>query len=225
MKKPNIFITGPSGSGKSSCLRNMDPASTVIFNTERKALPFQKAGRFSANVPIENHEEWVKNFKIALAMDACKCIFTDSFTALCEMIYQKAITMYTGYDVWNYYNQEIYTILNMSKNTDKYVVFCGIDMTIDGAGGIEERCIHVMGKAWTKKVEKEFVIVLFTETKDDGDNVQYIFNTNRKKNITAKSPMGMLDIVMPNDLSLVIEKSENYYMEEEASNTAAQPAQ
>ena len=214
MKKPNIFVTGPSGSGKSTCLRNMDPESTVILNTERKALPFPKAGRFAANVEIANHEEWIKNFKIALGLPQVKTIFTDSFTSLCEMIYQQAIKMYQNYEVWNYYNQEIYNILNMSKNTEKYVVFAGIDMTIDGSNGIEERCINVMGKVWQKKVEKEFVIVLFTETKDETSGTNYIFNTNRKHNITAKSPMGMLPPEMPNDLSLVIEKIENYYLED-----------
>ena len=38
--KPNIFICGPSGTGKSTSMRNLPPERTVILNTEQKALPF-----------------------------------------------------------------------------------------------------------------------------------------------------------------------------------------
>lgn len=205
--KPNIFIVGPSGTGKSSCLRNMDPNTTVILNTERKALPFKGGSKFVANVPIDSVDEWIKNFEIAIKLPEVKVIFTDSFTSLSEMIMAKAEKLYGGYDVFKYFSQEIYNILNMSKNLSKYIVFSGTDMTVEGANGVEERCISILG-SWKKKVEKEFVIVLFSEVAEAGDKVEYQFMTNRRNGIPAKSPQGMLPMHVPNDLNMIIESIE-----------------
>ena len=36
-----IALVGPSGSGKSTSFRNVDPARTVIFDIERKGMPFR----------------------------------------------------------------------------------------------------------------------------------------------------------------------------------------
>ena len=54
--KPNIFICGPSGTGKSTSIRNLSPERTVILNTEQKALPFRKGVDFKLNVPINSLE-------------------------------------------------------------------------------------------------------------------------------------------------------------------------
>ena len=55
--KPNIIITGPSGSGKSSSMRNLQPKRTAVLNTERKQLPFKNAKDFM-NVPIKSVSEF-----------------------------------------------------------------------------------------------------------------------------------------------------------------------
>ena len=34
--KPNIFVVGPSGTGKSSSIENLNPETTAILNTEMK---------------------------------------------------------------------------------------------------------------------------------------------------------------------------------------------
>ena len=230
VKKPNIFIVGASGSGKSTCLRNMPSANTVIMNLENKSLPFKNLKQVpskedpnvmvmkpiittndfdttQANVVeqfIEKLSKWMSNPKV-------KTIVIDSFTSLIEAIYRNANRMYSGFDVWKYYNEEIDKVVNLTKNSDKYIVWTGIDMVIDGANGIEERCIYVQGNQWKKKVEKEFVIVLFTEAKDLGDTTKYQFITNRKSNVTAKSPMDMLPLYMDNDLNEVIKKCDEFY--------------
>ena len=60
--KPNIFIVGPSGTGKSSSLRNLNPATSIILNTEQKALPFREASTFKLNVPIASTDAFEKAF-------------------------------------------------------------------------------------------------------------------------------------------------------------------
>jgi len=213
-KKANIFICGASGTGKSTSMRNLDPERTIILNTERKQLPFRGALKFNMNQYIEDWAAFFKTFNKALESDKADVIVIESFTSLVEMIYKKSNDTFQGFDVWNDYKTKVGDILSMSKNTNKYVIFIGIDMTIDGANGVEERCVAVDG-SWKKKVEKEFVIVCYSHMyTDENGNPQYEFITNKQdgfENISAKSPMEMLPLKMENDLKVLIEKIENYY--------------
>jgi hypothetical protein len=233
-KKPNIFIVGPSGSGKSTCLRNMDPKSTIILNTENKELPFPnkvKRTRPKKDNPTEMEtvignriptifydtndikilERFWSDFETVLKHPQYKTIIIDSFTGLTEIIFRVMGKIYSGFDLWGKYNEEIDKILNRSKTSDKYVVFTGVDMTIDGANGVEERAIAVQGNKWKKLVEKEFVIILYTKVTDTADSVDYNFLTNKRQGYPAKSPMDMLELLIPNDLNEVINSADAYY--------------
>jgi hypothetical protein len=212
--KPNIFIVGPSGTGKSSSLRNLNPERTIIINTEQKALPFKGAGKFKLNVPIADLDAFEKTFDKAISSNKADVVVVESFTSLTEHAYREIGKAFKGFDFWDEYKKELMRILHKSKNTNKHVIMTGIDQVLEGAGGVEERFISVDGSL-KKKVEKEFVIVLFSDmvTNENGDP-EYRFITNRQKgyeHVSAKSPMGMLPKQMPNDLNKVIELAEEYY--------------
>lgn len=211
--KPNIIIVGPSGSGKSSSMRNLDPKSTAVINTERKQLPFKNANDFM-NVPVKSVSEFHSALDKAMESDKIKTIVIESFTSLIEIIYREAEIRYKGFDIWGYYNKEIGRILDKSKNSDKYVIFTAIDGVYDGDNGVEERFVAIDGNRWKKRVEKEFVICLFTDTKATDEGVQYRFRTNTTGRDSAKSPMGMfLDLHIDNDLKQVIDACRTYYSE------------
>jgi len=215
--KPNIFIVGPSGTGKSSSAENLDAEKTAILNTEMKALPFRGAGKFKLNLPVPDMETFHKFFKKILEGEKTEVCLIESFTSMAEHQYRNSGKFFTGFDLWGNYKEEIGKILLQSKNTNKYVIFTGIDQVIEGANGVEERCIAVEG-SWKKKVEKEFVIVLYSEmiTNENGDP-EYRFITNKQKgyeHIPAKSPKGMFPPTIPNDLNLVIKYVEAYYNDE-----------
>ena len=211
--KPNIIIVGPSGSGKSSSMRNLDPKSTAVINTERKQLPFKNANDFM-NVPVKSVSEFHSALDKAMGSDKIKTIVIESFTSLIEIIYREAEIRYKGFDIWGYYNKEIGRILDKSKNSNKYVVFTAIDGVYDGDNGVEERYVAIDGNRWKKRVEKEFVICLFTDTKATDEGVEYRFRTNTTGRDSAKSPMGMfLDLHIDNDLRKVISACKNYYSE------------
>jgi hypothetical protein len=125
----------------------------------------------------------------------------------------KAKLLYDGFDVWDFYKNEIKKIMEMSKNTDKYIIFIGIDQFVEGDSGVEERFIAVDG-SWKKKVEKEFVIVIYSEAKEINDKQEYRFITNKQpgyNRISAKSPMEMLPPIMENDIHTILKEVDKYY--------------
>ena len=209
--KPNIIIVGPSGSGKSTSLSSLSPKTTAVLNTERKKLPFKNAKEFM-NVPIKSVSEFHSALDKAMESDKIKTIVVESFTSLIEIIFREADIRYKGFDVWSYYNKEIDKVLDKSKNSDKYVVFPAIDGVYDGDNGVEERYVAVDGNRWKKRVEKEFVIALFTDVRAANDEVSYRFRTNTTGRDSAKSPWGMFeDLHIPNKLGDVINACKEYY--------------
>ena len=61
-------------------------------------------------------------------------------------------------------------------------------------------------------LEGMFATVLYTEaTKNPNGGMQYSFVTQNTGNNTGKSPDGMFDLRMPNDLQLVRDKMIEYY--------------
>jgi len=209
--KPNIIVVGKSGSGKSTSLRNLNPKTTAVLNTERKQLPFKGAKDF-LNVPIPDLNTFNAAFKKAVESKNIETIVIESFTSLIEMIYREADIRFKGFDVWSFYNKEIDRILNMSKNTDKYVVSLAIDGAYDGEDGVQERFVAVDGNRWKKRVEKEFVVCLFTDNHLEDGKMNHRFRTQSLGKDSAKSPMGMFeDLHIGNDLAQVIEKCEEYY--------------
>lgn len=211
--KPNIFICGPSGTGKSTSMRNLPPERTVILNTEQKALPFRKGVEFKLNVPIDSIQLFKTALTKAIENPKIDIIVIESFTSLTELIYMKAKSLFDGFDVWDYYKNEIKKIMEMSKNTEKYIIFIGIDQFVEGDSGVEERFIAVDG-SWKKKVEKEFVIVIYSEAKEINDKQEYRFITNKQpgyNKISAKSPMEMLPPIMENDIHTILKEVDEYY--------------
>ena len=209
--KPNIIIVGPSGSGKSTSLSSLNPKTTAVLNTERKQLPFKNAKEFM-NVPIKSVSEFHSALDKAMESDKIKTIVIESFTSLIEIIFREADIRYKGFDVWSYYNKEIDKILDKSKNSDKYVIFTAIDGVYDGDNGVEERYVAVDGNRWKKRVEKEFVIALFTDVHKGDEGVKYRFRTNTTGRDSAKSPMCMFeDLHIPNKLGDVINACKEYY--------------
>jgi|TARA_R100000808_G_scaffold24980_2_gene60132 hypothetical protein len=210
--KANIIVAGRSGTGKSSSLRNLNPDTTVVLNVERKALPFKNAKKFKFNVPINTVNDFHTMLDKAMSNKDIENIVVESFTALYEMIYRESSVRFKGFDVWSNFNKEIDTILNKSKNSDKYVIFTAISDYVDDESGVTCEHVKVDGRRWRMAVEKEFVICLYTDIVQTDAGVKHTFITNTTGKNSAKSPMGMFeDLRIDNDLAQVLETCNEYY--------------
>lgn len=217
MNYPMILIVGPSGHGKSSSLKNLPPDKTTVINCERKFLPFKNATAFKQSMP-ENAEKCGAEITKALSNKEVKYIAHDSMTKYFEMLLSQSKIMNKGYDIYNWLNDKITKYLEDCKNNnDKLLFMFSLDERVeyikDNGSVVHSRRAYVPGKQWEGKIEKEFTIVLFTDikTSKDNDTVEYRFITNSDGSISAKSPPGMFDKYIPNDLNFVAKRVFEYY--------------
>jgi len=217
MYKPLIAIVGHSGSGKSTSLRNLDPETTYILDLERKGFPFRNANRFNI-VPVENANAFPRMLAQVLKEDKCEIVVVESFTKYVEQVNTLATNSFKGYDIWSFYNRTIRNMLDSIKNDKATIIFTAVDDIVKipqiTGGESSHRRVKVQGKVHEGAVEKEFLMVLFTEVRrnEKTDEMEYFFQTNTDGITSAKTPMGMFDTqLIPNDIVDVLDKMEAYY--------------
>jgi hypothetical protein len=115
-------------------------------------------------------------------------IVIESFTKYTETLIALAQASFKGYDVWSYYNRMIRATLDKVKNDRAVVVFTGIDEIVQIAQPSGDtynvRRIKVQGKQHEGCIEKEFLMVLFTEVKRDKDGVRYAMSSRRTATVS-----------------------------------------
>ena len=217
MYKPLIAIVGHSGSGKSTSLRNLDPKTTYILDLERKGFPFRNASRFNI-IPVENANAFPRMLEKVLKEDDCETVVVESFTKYVEQVNPLATNSFKGYDIWSFYNRTIRNMLDSIKNDKATIIFTAVDDIVKipqiTGGESSHRRVKVQGKVHEGAVEKEFLMVLFTEVRknEKTEEMEYFFQTNTDGVTSAKTPMGMFDKqLIPNDIVTVLEKAEEYY--------------
>ncbi len=217
MYKPLIAIVGHSGSGKSTALRNLDPKTTYILDLERKGFPFPNANRFNI-IPVENANAFPRELDKVLKEDNCETIVVESFTKYVEQVNTLATNSFKGYDIWSFYNRTIRNMLDSIKNDKATIIFTAVDDIVKipqiTGGETSHRRVKVQGKVHEGAIEKEFLMVLFTEVRknEKTEEMEYFFQTNTDGVTSAKTPMGMFDEqLIPNDIVAVLKKAEEYY--------------
>jgi AAA domain len=215
--KPLIAIAGSSGTGKSSSLRNLNPQKTRILDLERKGFPFKNIKDFTYVKPSANLAELKAEISLATKPGACEVLVIESFTVLAETLLAASRGFNKGYEIYTWYNQQIGAFLKSLKNENCIVICTAIDEIVsiplaDGNTTSKSR-IMVSGKEWEGKIEKEFLMVLFTEARRQKDGqMKYFFQTNTDGLTSAKTPMGMFsEQYIENDMQKVIEAINEYY--------------
>ena len=208
-----ILIIGESGSGKSTSLRNLDPETTFIINAKNKLLPFKNGTKkFSKNSAYTDRANEITSLinKINNSIPSIKCIILDDFQEIMTSEFMRSSSE-RGYDKFIRIGRGIWDILNASSNTRIDLKVFLLAHSESGEDG-KIRC-KTVGKLVNEKISIEGSCTIVLNSFNDKG--KYLFATQNNGTNIAKSPIGMFEELMPNDLLLVIEKIDQYYSDEE----------
>ena len=187
-----MLILGESGSGKSTALRNFDPAEIGIFNVASKPLPFRKKMMVVNGAGYGTILKSLSNPKLkAYAIDDSQYLLAFEFFDHAQE---------TGYGKFtelalNFRNLIQFVIMNTPPDVIVYFLH-HTERRDDGV--LKAKTI---GKMLDEKltVEGLFSIVLLCQARQD----KHVFVTQSSGISTAKSPMDMFPGEIDNDLKLV----------------------
>lgn len=217
-----IGIVGPTGSGKSTSIKHLDPKTTYIINTARKELPFKSADKLY-NTENKNYKEVDEITEIHRLL----CTISEKAPHIKNIIiedsnYMMAFRMADkasegGFTKFNIMAKDMIDLLRGARKLRddlKVFYFTHPDIIEDG-GEIMSYKMKTSGKMLDNHFNLEglFAICLYTHTEESKDGVvSYNFVTNRFRKYPAKSPDGMFeDVKIPNNLQYVVDKINEYY--------------
>ncbi|HEY8361777.1 MAG TPA: AAA family ATPase [Tissierellaceae bacterium] len=205
-----ILLVGSSGKGKTYSFRNLDPNTTGFINIEDKPLPFPN--KFKYHSRPKNTVEVKKALKEYAENAEIKCICVDSFSAYVDLLLQECRLSKKGFDIWNLYNEEIGKLFAFIKSIEKEV-FITTHYEILGIEGNMEKRAKVKGKEWEGVIEKEFTIVLYSDSKINDKGVPEYFYHSFLEGTSAKCPPGILGegvFKIENDVNIILDKIKEF---------------
>lgn len=219
-----IAIVGPSGTGKSTSVRTLNPKETFIINVARKELPFKGAEKLY-NLESKNYMEVDDINQITALLQQISekaphiknIIMDDAIYSMSFLMMRKANEI--GFGKFVTLAKDVTNLLTSARKlrNDLKVFYITHSETIEDNGNIVGQKIKTIGKALDNQIVLEglFTICLYTHVSEDKDEKAiYQFVTNRFRNYPAKSPMEMFkDTLIPNDLQAVCNTIDNYYSE------------
>ena len=197
-----VLVLGESGSGKTFSIKNFDTEEVGIFAVEKSRLPFRKAFKVAKNA---TYETIMNCFKGDVQLK--KYVIDDSQYLLVNEMFDKAKD--TGYgkftDIAVHFRNLIHYI-NHNLPDDVIVYFLHHSETDSNTGKIKAKTV---GKMLDNQLTVEgcFSIVLLASA----EGTEHFFITQSDGYTTAKSPEGMFDIRIPNDLKAVDTAIREYY--------------
>lgn len=209
-----VLIMGRSGSGKTYSLKNFKANEIGVISVEKGRLPFKsdikvaKIPKYGADNSKPESYATINRAKYSWLMRAietakCKSIAIDDsqyllvnelFDRSAEKGYDKFVQMAANF-------RNLIHFINELDQEDKIVYFLHHTET-DSDG--REKC-KTIGKMLDEKLTVEgcFDIVLYCQ--------EHKFFTQSNGQSTAKSPEGMFDLEIPNDLKAVDTAIREYY--------------
>ena len=209
-----ICIAGESGSGKTTSMRNLDPATTYYIDADKKGLSW-RGWREQYNTDKKNYLKCddvniVRNYikSVAEKCPKIKVIVVDTINGLMvadEMRRSKE----KGYDKWVDLATCVWDLVVdcYDFRDDLTIVFTAHTQTETDESGYRFTRIQTSGKKLNKIVlESKFTTVLLAKCVDG----KYLFET-QANNSTAKSPMGAFDdFEIENDIVKVIDALKDF---------------
>lgn len=195
-----VLILGESGSGKSTSLRNFEEGQIGIFNVASKPLPFRKKLPKVDGSSYRTILKGLSNPKLkSYAIDDSQFLLVfESFDRAKENGYGK----FTDFAL-NFYNLVKFVVEQTPPDCIVYFLH-HTEKTDDGRTKAK-----TIGKMLDNQltVEGMFAIVLLCKT----DGTRHYFETQSDGWTTAKSPIGMFEKEIDNDLAMVDKTIREYW--------------
>ncbi len=211
------MVLGESGTGKSTSLRNMNPAETLLIQAVKKPLPFRSAGwKYfdrencqTGNIMLTDNAAQIISI---MERTRRKVIVIDDFQYVMANEFMRR-TNERGFDKFTEIGKNAWEILGAAASLPDDVrvyVLSHVETTESG-----KTKIKTIGKMLDEKITLEgmVTIVLRTLVRDG----QYLFATRNNGSDTTKTPMGLFDAeAIDNDLAAVDSAISAYYQPEHA---------
>jgi hypothetical protein len=209
-----IGIMGESGSGKTTSMRNLDPATTYYIDCDKKGLSW-RGWKKQYNAEAKNYFATDQQNLVLAVMQGInkerpniKTIVIDTLNGIMvadEMRRSKE----KGFDKWLDLAVSVYGIIDyaLTMRDDITVIFVCHSQTVRDDSGYMFTSIKTNGQKLSKiGLETKFPIVLYAKCVDG----QYLFETQANFS-TAKTPMGLFEEkTIPNDIVNVLKALEDY---------------
>jgi hypothetical protein len=214
--KSTSIVINPDGTYNPQDYKGMNPETTIIFNSDKKRLPFKANGWVEkTNVFTTSNSDEIKTYLTAIGKGTkVKSVVIDTINGIMvdkEMLDSKKLT----FDKWADLAKDIYELISICNGLrdDLIVYFMGHVALFTDVDGNESKCLVTNGRKLEKiRLESKLPIVLFgsVERGLNGDN-KYFFETQSNRS-TAKTPLGMFnEFKIPNSLKLVDDTIREYY--------------
>lgn len=205
------LILGSSGSGKSTSLRNLDPAKTLLIQCIKKPLPFRATG-WKTRLTLKSEGNVIQTSDPALIEKLMRSspheiVVIDDYQAVLinELLSRSSEK---GYDKFTDIAKSAWNVFNAAGDLSEHRrVYIMAHTQSDETGQIRMKTV---GKMVDSMIVPEgyFTIVLRT----DVINGNYKFSTQTNGQDCAKSPMGMFsDTQIDNDLAAIDEQIQDFY--------------
>lgn len=202
-------ILGESGTGKTTSLRNLAPAETLLIQSIKKPLPFKAmAWKYLSKdggniITCDDSARIIEYMKRTTR----KIIVVDDFQYILANEFMRRTTE-RGYDKFTEIGRHAWDIVTAAFSlADNVRVYIMAHTNTDDSGKTR---LKTIGKMLDEKIGLEgmFTTVLRTQV----SNGNYLFSTQNNGQDTVKSPMGMFDSeLIPNDLAEVDKAICDYY--------------
>lgn len=210
------MILGESGTGKSTSLRNLNPADTLLIQVVRKPLPFKSKdwrtynkATHEGSVVCTDHAPFIIG---AMEKITKPVVVIDDFQYLLANEFMRRVTdKEAGNAAFQKYNEiarSAWDVLMAASGLDESRrVYILSHTNTDEFGNTK---IKTIGKLLDEKIVLEgLVTIVLRSMVRDG---QYVFSTRNSGSDTTKSPLGMFDVpYIDNDLAAVDESIVDYY--------------
>lgn len=196
------MILGESGSGKTYSLKHMDPEKVGVFSVRKGTIPFPegKSFKIAKKASYEVIYNVLKNptMKTYVVDDSQYLMVNEYFRKANDSGYQKYTSIGKNFsDLLEYIAYQV---------PDDVVVYFLHHTQITSDGRIKAKTVGQMLDNYLT-LEGCVDVVLLAQT----DGQTHYFMTQSDGSNTAKSPEGMFELKIPNDLNFVNNRIREYY--------------